>query len=371
MSKPIFAVYILLTLLTFVYSYGFVDFNLTLSSNHYIYYFISQAQKLALFNRPLSTWVYLGLITLLFTIYYLATKSPTRNFPWKMIFILSTILVLSYPFLSSDVFKYLFSARTVIEYGANPHITPPQAFEGDLWLRFMRWIHTPSPYGPVQTLLAIPYYILGLGKFVPVLYLYKIDQIFWYALSIWSIAKLGGSVNAQLYFALSPLIMLEWLINAHNDAPMIALALFALVMLKSSRKLLATLILIASIGIKFVTLIFLPLLFLPKNLVEKYLIPLAVVALTLAPLAYHYNNQYQPWYVTWIIPFAALSTSNRLKWVIAGYSLGALLRYLPFIQTGLWQGTPTFFALLTFVPPLITYISYNCIHAAISQAQKN
>lgn len=369
MSKSLVFTYLFLAISTWVYSYGFVDFNLTLSSHPYVLSFVSLVQQLALFNRPLSLLFYLILISAFFGIYYFVLAHPPKSTPWKLLVILGLIFSLSYPLLSSDVFKYLFSAKTVIEYGANPHLVAPQVFEGDLWLRFMRWIHTPSPYGPLQTALAIPYYLLGFGKFVPVLYLYKLDQLFWYLLAVWAIGKLGGSSRARLFFALNPLVLLEWLVNAHNDAPMISLALLSLVLFYSQKRFLSALALLSSIGIKFVTVIFLPLFVLPKLQVQKLALIISAL-LAVIPLVYHYNVQYQPWYVTWIIPFVALLPSRRLWWIVAAYSFGALLRYIPFVQTGLWQGSASYFAALTFLPPFLTALGYNYFHATLSSSKK-
>lgn len=372
MSKTLMILWAVLVLTLWSYSYGFVDFNLTLSSHPLVMQFVRSMQQLALFNRPTSLLFFLGLMVVSFTLYFFTVKSyRLPRFPWKVVLILALVLALAYPFLSSDVFKYLFGAKTVLVYHQNPNLVAPQVFEGDLWLRFMRWIHTPSPYGPVQTLLAIPYYLLGFGKFVPILYLYKLDQVFWYGLSIWALGKLGASPRARLFFALNPLVLYEWLINAHNDAPMIGLALLALVLMKNKNRYWATLSLATSIGIKFVTLIFIPFLLFPSKLISRYLSPYSLIVLTLAPLLYHYQIQYQPWYVTWLVPFAALSNNKGIMWVVGAYTLGALLRYIPYIQTGLWEGTPLYFASLTFLPPLLMALGYNGVHAALSQTKKN
>ncbi|MFH1244192.1 MAG: hypothetical protein V1487_01260, partial [bacterium] len=323
--------------------------------------FVSWSQNLAMFHRSTSLIVYLALILLSYSLYSITLLlTPPESFPWKFIAFLALIFALSYPLLSSDVFKYLFAAKEVLVYHANPHTVPPQVFEGDTWLRFMRWIHTPSPYGPVMTALTIPYYVLGLGKFVPSLYLFKLDQIFWYGLSIWIIGKLAGkrSVLAQLFFALNPLVLIEWLVNAHNDAPMISLLLLSLYLLSLGKRLPALISLLFSIGIKYATVFFLPVIFLYKKFSLSTIVHCSLIILFLAPLLYHYSSQYQPWYVTWLVPLAALSGSPVILTLTATYSLGALLRYIPFIQFGLWQGSATYFALLTFTPLALTVLYF-------------
>lgn len=356
MSKFLLVCWIIVSLLVFTYSYGFVDFNLTLSSQHLVTIFVSWSQRLAMFHRSTSLYVYLGIVVLMYACYIglivQVFKNKVTKFPWKLVVVLSVIFALSYPFLSSDVFKYLFAAKELLVYHANPHLVAPQVFEGDTWLRFMRWIHTPSPYGPVMTALAIPYYLLGFGKFVPALYLFKIDQIFWYLLSIWLIGKIAPTrkVLAQLIFALNPLILVEWLVNSHNDAPMISLLLLSLYLLTQSRYFTSFLSLLFSVGIKYVTIFFLPVILFYQKINLRLITYYSLFVLTLAPLLYHYSYQYQPWYVTWIIPFAALTGSPAIISLTIAYSLGSFLRYIPYIGTGLWIGTSSYFALLTFSP---------------------
>lgn len=361
MSKFTLILWLFVSLVLFVYSYGFVDFNLTLSSHPLVTNFVSWSQNLAMFHRSTSLYVYLALIVLAYLLYsFTLLLTPPKSFPWFFVSLFALVFSLSYPFLSSDVFKYLFAAKEVLVYHVNPHTVAPWVFEGDTWLRFMRWIHTPSPYGPVMTALAIPYYILGFGKFVPSLYLFKLDQIFWYGLSIWVIGKLAGkrAVMAQLFFALNPLVLIEWLVNAHNDAPMISLFLLSLYLLSLGKRLPSLISLFFSIGIKYATIFFLPMIFLYKKLSLSTIVHCSLIILFLMPLLYHYQTQFQPWYVTWLVPFAALSLSPMIMALTAAYSLGALLRYIPFIQTGLWQGSGRCFALLTFAPLALTVLYF-------------
>ena len=370
--------YLLTAIFLVIYSYGFVDFNLTLSSHPLVINFVSFAQSLALFNRPLSIQVYLALISALFLAYLGVvtywSNDKLKYFPWRPLIILAVLLALAYPFLSSDVFKYLFTGKIIALYHENPYLYSPDYFVGDLWLRFMRWVHTPTPYGPVMTALAVPYYYLGFGKFVPMLYLYKLDQVGWYLLAVWCIGKLSNTKTAirnQLYFALNPLVLVEWLVNAHNDAIMISLLLAALHLLRGGRRALTNTTLLLSIGIKYVTVIALPLLFIKKKFnYSPSTMYYLLCTLAIAPLLYHYSTQYQPWYVTWLLPFAALSGSPFILWTTAAYSLGALLRYIPYIATGLWVGTPLQFALLTFVPPVLVGLVYNGIYALRSKTNK-
>lgn len=364
MTQAVKFCFLAVSLLICVYSFGFVDLNLTLSSQPAAFWFVSTLQRLVYFDRALSVRLYIALIGVFFALYGLALyKSAAKTqvrFPWKFISVIALIFAVSYPALSSDVFKYLFSARMIVEYGANPHTVTPDTFSTDTWIRFMRWVHTPSPYGPAFTVYTIPYYILGLAKFVPSLYLYKIGQIGWYLLTVWLVGKLTKSVRAQLFVALNPLILIEWIMNAHNDAPMIALLLLSMYLAQAGRRMLSAGALAISAGIKYVTGIFLPFLFLGKMNLKTQSI-LLCAAFFLIPLAYKYSFQYQPWYVTWLVPFAAIAGHGGLMFIVSAYAFGSLLRYIPFVSTGLWSATPLQFAIYSFLP-LLTASAVVMIH---------
>ena len=354
----IYALWVISAFTIFIYSYGFVDLNLTLSSAPLIFHFVSTMQQLVYFNRPISLIVFVSIILIIFFLYlYILAKAQTQSFPWKVVICISILLALAYPMLSSDVFKYLFGAKQILVYHSNPYSITPDTYSQDTWIRFMRWVHTPSPYGPFFILLTIPYYLLGLGKFVPVLYLFKIDQIAWYILAIWLVGKIKG-VKAQYYFAFNPLVLMEWLVNAHNDAIMITLLLISIYLYTLKKTIWSFVTLLLSIGVKYVTVIFLPFIFIKKQIKFEYLICILLACLFCAPLLYHYSWQYQPWYVTWLVPLAAIIDNKPIKWSIVAYSMSAFSRYLFFIGTGSWLGTVVQHILMTFTLPFLIFLWY-------------
>lgn len=358
------AAWLLLSLAWLIYSYGFVDLNLTISSNPHWLAFLAPLQHLVYFDRPLSLQIFLALTILSFILYFVSmfywSNSLIKKFPWKFLLIITVIFSLSYPMLSADSFKYLFAAKELLLYHANPHVVPPNAFPMDTWIRFMRWVHTPSPYGPVETLSVLPPYLLGLGKFVPALFLLKVQNLGFYLLAVWCLGKLKDT-RAQLFFALNPLVLSEWLINAHNDAIMISLLLLSMVLVGQGKRLSAFLALLASVGIKFVTIIYLPFILIPKKVSVLRTAYCVLAALALAPLLYNYSSQYQPWYVTWLVPFAALTNKVWIKWSVAAYSLAVFSRYLAFVGTGFWETNPLALALSTFVLPVLVMLTSGSI----------
>lgn len=351
----------LTSLVVFLYSYGFIDLNLTLYSHPLFLSITKNLQHIPYFNRPLSTYIYIGIIVILFSIYIHTMRRPHSIFPWRKIALIGVIFTLSYPFLSHDVFKYLFSARMVVDYGLNPHTTSPDQIPGDLWLRFLRWTHTPSPYGPVFTLLTIPSYILGLRKFTLTFYIFKLFNFLFYLLAIATIGRISTTlkfsktqiVNNQLLFAINPLVLIELLSNSHNDLMMFSLFLLSILLYFSSRKFASAIALAFSVGVKYVTLILAP--FYLIKIDRHKLIDFLAVFFLIAPILYY--RQYQPWYISWFVTIAALSRNITYRNLALLFSISALLKYIPYIYSGLWSASPTTFAIYSFALPII-YLIY-------------
>jgi hypothetical protein len=351
--------YILCSLALFLYSYGFLDFNLTLSSTPLFLNFVAPLQRLVYFERPQSTRVYAMILLLMFMIYtgllaYWKTRKLVQ-FPWKPILLIITILTLAYPMLSYDVFNYMFHGKILWFYHVSPHIHAPLEFTGDLWLRFMRWVHTPSAYGPVFTAIESPAYLLGLGKFVPVLYLMKITMSGFFVWCIYLAGKIGGQlglskakiVQSQMLLALNPFLLLDVVVNGHNDAVMMALFLLSLYYSLKSKLVPSLLSLAASIGTKFVTALTLPIYFIksPKMKVIFSFVVLLIPVLV-SP------GRFQPWYLVWaIIPAVLVDHALTRIWVVLA-SLAGLIYYVPYIETGFWLNSLPFVSVIIYLPIL-------------------
>jgi hypothetical protein len=246
-----------------------------------------------------------------------------------------------------DIFNYLFHAKAVVTHGANPHLVPPQEFLGEEWLRFMHWVHTPSAYGYGFTAYMIIPYVLGFTKLTFSLYLYKLLSFGWYLLAIWligKIAKRSKLINptlAQLLFAGNPLVIMEWLVNAHNESLMITLMLLSWYLWGGGRVVSSILTLTLATLNKYAAILIAPALLLSRLIGEHKALLLSTLILLVAPFLYHYPTQYQVWYITWALPFAILSGNRYLIAGTIGYSLGGLLTYLPYVKTGLWSLSPS------------------------------
>ena len=351
-----FLLYIVGSVLLSNYSYGYLDFNLTLTQNPIFLKFVAPLQRLIYFERFDSVRVYIVLLCLLFLGYlYIYLRSKLTKFPWKFFFVTIGILTIAYPMLSYDLYNYMFHGKILWFYHANPHVLAPLEFTGDLWLRFMRWVHTPSAYGPVFTAIESPAYLLGLGKFVPVLLLMKLTMSAFFVWVIYLIGqisrKLGFTkdqqVLAQLSIAFNPFILLEVVVNGHNDAVMIALFFWSLLYSLNSKVVPSLLSLLTSVGTKYVTILTLPTYFIKS---PRFKVIFATFAM-LAPVVF-LPGRFQPWYLIWsILPASLIGTSWSRLWTILA-SLAGLIYYIPYISTGFWLNSRPFVYSIIYLPLL-------------------
>ncbi len=355
--------YLLFSIFLFVYSYGFLDFNLTLSSHPLFLRFVAPIQHLIYFDRPHSAQVYIALFALAFLCYLISLlpRYLPHKFPWRPFLILIAILTLAYPMLSYDVFNYMFHAKILWFYHANPHLHAPLEYQGDLWLRFMRWVHTPSAYGPVFTAIESPAYLLGLGKFVPTLYLMKSTMAGFFVWCVYLVGRIGEELKfsrrqiifSQVLLAFNPFFLFELVVNGHNDAVMIAFFLLAL-LFSLRRRLAPSLIsLLASVGVKYLTALTLPI-YLIRHPRFKILF---VTLILLLPVVLS-PGRFQPWYLTWsLIPAVLINTRWSRLWIYLT-SLAGLIYYVPYIGTGFWNNSLPFVSFVLYSPMVICAVYF-------------
>lgn len=177
--RLLFSSYILLIVGFFIYSFTQVDLNLTLSKLS-IYQTVEKfLQYVGFFQRPLSTLIFVVILSLLFIFYllflYLAKKGRLKIFHLAVLTVLTSVcLVFSYNAFSYDLFNYIFDARILSHYHLNPYFHKPSDFFNDPMLNFMRWTHRFYPYGPSWLVLTVPLTFIGMEYFLPTFFLFKI-----------------------------------------------------------------------------------------------------------------------------------------------------------------------------------------------------
>jgi alpha-1,6-mannosyltransferase len=146
---------------------------------------------------------------------------------WTAIVAAVVIFALAPPLLSQDAFSYISYARMSEVHGANPYDVAPIALPADAAFRYVGWVLAPSAYGPLFSILTRP---LGLVGVPAALWTWKAVValcVLGLALSTAKVARRRGAdpLAAAALVALNPVVLVDVVGGAHNDAPMMLLAM--------------------------------------------------------------------------------------------------------------------------------------------------
>ncbi|MCG2691321.1 hypothetical protein L6272_00685, partial [Microgenomates group bacterium] len=138
-------------------------------------------------------------------------------------------------------------------------------------------------------------------------------------------------------FALNPLVLVETFINGHNDVVMMFFALLSYWFFLNSKKFRSLLFLIFSASIKYVTIVLLPFYLQGLSLKVKKIDLPTLFSVLLLLLMFIRSGQLHSWYFIWAFSFVVLSKSRFLIKVFTALTIGALLRYAPYLYYGNWD----------------------------------
>lgn len=357
--KFVFGLFVVSYLLLVIFSYGFVDTNFPLRPLPALY-------NLVHFQRPLTTTIYVILAGGLFGLYayalrQIASKKFSAQQAWQLILAGVIILLFSFPAFSYDIFNYIATAKVTFFYQENPYLVMPIEFSGEPMLKFMHAANKIALYGPVWILLTLIPHFSGLGNIILTLFTFKLFMALFYLGTSWLIWRLSDrSASALAFFALNPLVVIETLNSGHNDIVMVFFTLLALYLLFSKKKLLSWGSLLISVGIKYTTLVLAPVFIFSPRFKKETLITASCWLLFGVFLLSPLREEIYPWYFIWVISLAALLPKNQLlRWLVFGFTLGLLLRHLPWLYFRNWNPpTPMFKTLFTFFPPGLALLGY-------------
>lgn len=309
-----------------LYSYVLLDLNLTIFNSPLWENFRNTIIQIGYFQRDLSTTLYLVFILFLFIFHFLLVKLSYN--PLKVAFLVGIILLFSYPFLSHDFFNYMFDAKILTVYQKNPYLYRALDFPSDPWLLFMHWTHRTYPYGPVFLPLTLIPSFLSFGKLILNMLFFKAMFIAFYFFAVYVLNKLHKTW--ALFFATHPLILIEGIVNAHNDLIGVSLAIIGIYFLAKQKNVWGRIFLIASAGIKYITF---PLIFL---IAGNKKINAGIFAVLAAALLYLWTkSEVQPWY--FLALFAAIPFYGDLVRKLNIFFAGLLFSYYPYIRFGGWD----------------------------------
>ncbi len=143
------------------------------------------------------------------------------------ILLLTVVITIGPPLYSRDVFNYIDYARLSVVHHLNPYVYGPVSAYHDPVFPFVRWIHTPSVYGPLFTFMSFPLALLGVAGALWAFKAMAGAAALGCVGLIWHAAKRVGEspVFAVLLLGLNPVFLVLAVSGAHNDV----VALFAMV----------------------------------------------------------------------------------------------------------------------------------------------
>lgn len=319
--------YFVLIFLLSVYSFVLVDPNFTPFSSVVWSVFRNFMVQIGYYQRIWSFVLYSILIIALFVFQYFLMKQKVS--PVRVALGVGILTLCAYPFLSHDFFNYLFDAKIVSYYHQNPYIRAAWDFPADPDLRFMHWVQRTYPYGPVFLVLTVIPSFVSFGKFIISFVLFKALWSFMYVAATAALTRVNKKV--ALFFATSPLIIVEGLINGHNDLIAVTFGLMALYgAVQKKNVLLSYGLFAASVGIKFTAA---PFVFLLTK--WRYAVPVVMVGFV-ATLAYSYTKVgIQPWYFLNLLILLPFALAYMFEFSVL--SLFLLFSYYPYIVLGGWD----------------------------------
>jgi hypothetical protein len=167
-----------------------------------------------------------------------------------------------------------------------------------------------------------------MGKFILNLILFKGLFVGFYLLGIYVLRKMNNVW--ALIFATHPLILIEGLVNAHNDLIAVSFGLVGIYYLSKNKSILGKIFFILSAGIKYLTL---PLILLSKkNKKMNYLVIIIQTALVGYLVLF---REIQPWYFLTFFVFLPYYAQYIRMFDI--FFLALLLSYFPYIFYGSWD----------------------------------
>ena len=334
----------------FLYSFTQVDLSLTLSRVSFWQSIQKSFQYIGFFQRPQSAIIFSVILVILFIFYslflYLSLKNKISVKTLRLLIAGSfVLLVFSYNAFSYDLFNYIFDAKILTFYHQNPFLHKPIDFIGDQMLNFMRWTHRFYPYGLSWLFLTVPLSFIGANIFLFTFFLFKLLMGFSYLGSCFLIYKISekifpeNKISNTIFFALNPLVLIEGLVSAHNDMPMIFFTFLAFYLYLNKKGALSFFTYVFSAGIKYANLVLAPValyIFILEKFNKKISwdkifslsLALSFIAVLLATL----RTNFQPWY--FILSISTASFIWRKYYVLVSLFLISVFSsaiYVPYV----------------------------------------
>lgn len=334
----------LTSLVLLVYSFTQVDLVMTFIKAGFWQPIQHSLQKVGFLEHMLAIQIYIGILVAFYALYLLTLHlirkhKISRTVLRRIIFVVAAVLFFSYNAFSYDMFNYIFDAKIVTNYHANPYTHRGLDYPQDPMRLYMRYVERTYPYGPGWLAVTVPLSFIGLQYFIITFYLFKLLMLLSYLGSIFLIEKIARKTKvidplfAVAFFALNPLVIIECLVSSHNDIVMIFFVLLALYYVVYEKYKRSILFYLVSVSIKFATVFAFPIFFYHffKKKQTQYFDFLVVIMITAVILASLRIN-YQPWYLMYLLPFISFRATSYYFFIpTVIITFGSLLIYAVYI----------------------------------------
>jgi alpha-1,6-mannosyltransferase len=203
--------------------------------------------------------------------------------------LLIAVYTLAPPLLSTDIFNYVAYARMGSLYHVNPYVHGAAAIPFDPSVPFTGpvWLHTPTAYGPLFTLLSYSFVPLGVSGAMWALKGLAGLAAFGCSVLVYLCARRLGirPVPAMLFFALNPLLLVYTVGGGHNDVLMALFLLAGALLILDGRPELGGAALTAAIAVKVTAGLVLPFVLVASSARWRVLGGLAAAGAAIALLA--------------------------------------------------------------------------------------
>ncbi len=370
-----FFIYIIISILFVIYSYGFVDLNLHLSQSS-LYESIHRPLQYFVFEkRGWAGGVYIGFVLSYWILYYFLLKNfdkKTITFDQckKLIATISAIFLFSFPAFSYDIFNYMLTAKVTYTHKENPWIVRPIEIPNEPALAYTRAANKVALYGPTWILLTLIPHVMGMGNVWLTIITFKLLIIVFYLSFLTLIWKQTKSLWNVGFFAFNPLIIFELLNDSHNDIVMMTMVAAAIILLQRKSQLqrwVGIKLFAASVFIKGASIVLLPLYFFrarSSDFLWRMAYWLLFVVFCVSPL----REEMYPWYFVWCLGCVVFLPKKHtfLYGFSIALSFGLLLRNTPYIITRQYAGYNQLARTLVTWIPVVSYFFWSCKKRFIS-----
>lgn len=183
------------------------------------------------------------------------------------------LLIFTPPILSLDIGAYVLGAKSFITTNSRAYLDVISAASSwSLQMNNVWWLDYPTIYGPIFLIIVSPSLLLSSFGFIAVILGYKfiVFLSFVFLLYIFRIILKNRKLNSNIFYllALNPAILINWVLEGHNDI-FIALGLLGLIFfLDKKNEVSGWISIFSAIFVKYTAIVFVPVLFVYQNKID-------------------------------------------------------------------------------------------------------